>query len=133
MHENLEEKLNHLGISSWKKRAAQDEPHTTKKMYLIDNDCLFLYGEKEKKLPEKEIENFFKTLACSLGKPKLHKIINSDELNNISFIFLLDEELPKHLHFLNKSLINKMPSIEMVCASKDTKINFLDSIKEVIS
>ena len=132
MHENLEDKLNHLGITSWKKRQVENKSLKARKMYIIDNDFLFLCGESDKKLTEKELKIFFSTLSSSLGKDEYRQITNFEEINNITHIFLLDEDLSKYPNISNNVDVYKMPSIKTVCTSKESKINFLNSIKGFI-
>ena len=132
MHENLEEKLIHLGITSWKRRDIEDISLMAKKMYLIDNNFLFLVGGDDENLTEEEIENFFTTLALSLGKDKFYKITDFKEVSNISHVFLLDGNLSEEFNILDNVLVHKLSSIKTVCASKESKINFLNSIKGFI-
>ena len=132
MHENLEAKLNHLGITSWKRRDIEDISLMAKKMYLIGNNFLFLLGGDDENLSEEEIKNFFTTLALSLGKDKYHKITDSKEVSNIGHVFLLDEDLSEESNILDNVLVHKLSSIKTVCASKESKINFLNYIKGFI-
>ena len=132
MHENLEEKLNHLGITFWKRRDIEDTSLMAKKMYLIDNNFLFLVGGDDENLTEEEIENFFTTLALSLGQDKYYKITDFQEVSNISHVFLLDEGLSEESNILDNVLVHKLSSIKTVCASKESKINFLNYIKGFI-
>ena len=132
MHENLEEKLNHLGITFWKRRDIEDISLMAKKMYLIDNNFLFLVGGDDENLTEEEIENFFTTLALSLGKDKYYKINDFKEVSNIGHVFLLDEDLSEESNILDNVLVHKLSSIKTVCASKESKINFLNSIQGFI-
>ena len=132
MHENLEDKLNHLGITSWKKRQVENKSLKARKMYIIDNDFLFLCGESDKNLTEKELKIFFSTLSSSLEKDEYRQITNFEEINTITHIFLLDEDLSKYPNISNNVDVYKMPSIKMVCTSKESKINFLNSIKGFI-
>ena len=132
MHENLEDKLNHLGITSWKKRQAENKSLKARKMYIIDNDFLFLCGESDKNLTEKELKIFFSTLSSSLEKDEYRQITNFEEINTITHIFLLDEDLSKYPNISNNVDVYKMPSIKTVCTSKESKINFLNSIKGFI-
>ena len=132
MHENLEDKLNHLGITSWKKRQVENKSLKARKMYIIDNDFLFLCGESDKNLTEKELKIFFSTLSSSLEKDEYRQITNFEEINTITHIFLLDEDLSKYPDIFNNVHVHKMPSIKTVCTSKESKINFLNSIKGFI-
>jgi len=132
MHENLEDKLNHLGITSWKKRQVENKSLKARKMYIIDNDFLFLCGESDKNLTEKELKIFFSTLSSSLEKDEYRQITNFEEINTITHIFLLDEDLSKYPNISNNVDVYKMPSIKTVCTSKESKINFLNSIKGFI-
>ena len=133
MHENLEDKLNHLGITSWKKRQVENKSLKARKMYIIDNDFLFLCGESDKNLTEKELKIFFSTLSSSLEKDEYRRITNFEEVNTITHIFLLDEDLSKYPNISHNVHVHKMPSIQTVCTSKESKINFLNSIKGFIS
>ena len=132
MHENLEDKLNHLGITSWKKRQVENKSLKARKMYIIDNDFLFLCGESDKNLTEKELKIFFSTLSSSLEKDEYRQITNFEEINTITHIFLLDEDLSKYPNISSNVDVYKMPSIKTVCTSKESKINFLNSIKGFI-
>ena len=132
MHENLEDKLNYLGITSWKKRQVENKSLKARKMYIIDNDFLFLCGESDKNLTEKELKIFFSTLSSSLEKDEYRQITNFEEINTITHIFLLDEDLSKYPNISNNVNVHKMPSIKTVCTSKESKINFLNSIKGFI-
>ena len=132
MHENLEDKLNHLGITSWKKRQVENKSLKARKMYIIDNDFLFLCGESDKNLTEKELKIFFSTLSSSLEKDEYRQITNFEEINTITHIFLLDEDLSKYPNISNNVDVYKMPSIKTVCTSKESKIDFLNSIKGFI-
>jgi len=133
MHKNLEDKLNHLGITSWKKRQVEDKSLKAQKMYIIDNNFLFMCGESDKNLTEKELEIFFSTLSSSLKKDEYRRITNFEEIDTITHIFLLDEDLSNYPNNSNNLHVHKMPSIQMVCTSKESKINFLNSIKGFIS
>ena len=133
MHENLEDKLNHLGITSWKKRQFENKSLKARKMYIIDNDFLFLCGESDKNLTEKELKIFFSTLSSSLEKDEYRRITNFEEVNTITHIFLLEEDLSKYPNISHNVHVHKMPSIQTVCTSKESKINFLNSIKGFIS
>ena len=79
----MQEKLINLGIDVWKKRSDMTSPLLEKEIFSIDKDIILLLGEKDKVLPKKDKEYFFRTLTKSIGRQdfkQLNKLSQSKEV-----------------------------------------------------
>jgi undecaprenyl pyrophosphate synthase len=130
MDKNLENKLSHLGISVWKNRFQQVNTDSELDMYLIDDCYLFIFGAADQERTQDEKEFFLNTLVKSLYKEtKFRKI----DLNEIYDIFIFNSEVPEFLADFNKDSIFAQLSMESICSSRETKTDFLNTVKEIIN
>ena len=127
-----EERLNHLGISVWKKIPKQnDSDHADG--YSIENKYLFFFSHSIEPESENNKILFLKTLAISLGIKNVSKITVLDEIPSIEHIFLLGAKLPSYLQGRKDSSITELSSINEICSSGESKSNFLASVKQTIN
>jgi hypothetical protein len=128
VNQSMQEKLINLGIDVWKKRPELTSPLLEKEIFLIDKDIILLLGKKDKVLPKKDKEYFFRTLTKSIGRQdfkQLNKLSQSKEVTNI---FLLDTDSPNDLEQLMNVNIVSFPSITEICSSRENKEKFLVSL-----
>ena len=127
-----EERLNHLGISIWKKISQQNNSENTDG-YSIENKYLFFFSNPIDSESENNKILFLKTLAISLGKKNVSKITLLDETPSIEHIFLLGVKLPSYLQGQKDSSITEHSSIDDICSSGESKSNFLASVNKTIN
>ena len=133
MEKNLENKLSHLGISVWKNRFQEVYTVSELDMYLVDDCYLFIFGTADQERTQNDKEFFLNTLFKSLYKETKSRQINPNEIPDISHIFIFNSEVPKFLADFNKDNIFVQLSMESICSSRETKTDFLNTVKEIIN
>ena len=133
MDKSLENKLSHLGISVWKNRFQQVNTDSELDMYLIDDYYLFIFGAADQERTQDEKEFFLNTLVKSLYKETKSRKIDLNEISDISHIFIFNSEVPEFLADFNKDTIFAQLSMESICSSRETKTDFLNTVKEIIN
>ncbi len=123
-----EEKLINLGIDIWKKRPDKDISLPHKEIFLIDNDLVFVIGDKDKKLKKEDKRSFLLTLTKSIGRHDLQQIEKLRKFENISHVFLLSVDLSTEINEFESLNVITLPSITEICSSRDNKENFLISL-----
>ena len=96
VNQSMQEKLINLGIDVWKKRSDMTSPLLEKEIFSIDKDIILLLGEKDKVLPKKDKENFFRTLTKSIGRQDFQQLNKLSQSKEVTHIFLLDADLPEN-------------------------------------
>ena len=96
VNQSMQEKLINLGIDVWKKRPDMTSPLLEKEIFSIDKDIILLLGEKDKVLPKKDKENFFRTLTKSIGRQDFQQLNKLSQSKEVTHIFLLDADLPEN-------------------------------------
>ena len=127
VNQSMQEKLINLGIDVWKKRPDMTSPLLEKEIFSIDKDIIFLLGEKDKVLPKKDKEYFFRTLTKSIGRQDFQQLNKLSQSKEVTHIFLLDADLPKNSEQLMHVNIVSFPSITEICSSRENKEKFLVS------
>ena len=126
-----EEKLINLGIDIWKKRPDKEILISRQEIYLIDEDLVFVIGEKDRKIKEEDKKSFLLTLTKSIGRQDLQQLENLSQVKNVSHIFLLNVDFPKKIEEFDSLNIINLPSITEICSSRDNKEGFLTSLYEL--
>ena len=128
VNQSMQEKLINLGIDVWKKRPDMTSPLLEKEIFSIDKDIILLLGEKDKVLPKKDKEYFFRTLTKSIGRQDFQQLNKLSQSKEVTHIFLLDADLPKNSEQLMHVNIASFPSITEICSSRENKEKFLVSL-----
>jgi hypothetical protein len=102
-------------------------------MYLIDDCYLFIFGAADQERTQDEKEFFLNTLVKSLYKETKSRKIDLNEISDISHIFIFNSEVPEFLADFNKDTIFAQLSMESICFSRETKTDFLNTVKEIIN
>ena len=131
VNQSMQEKLINLGIDVWKKRPDMTSPLLEKEIFSIDKDIILLLGEKDKVLPKKDKEYFFRTLTKSIGRQDFQQLNKLSQSKEVTHIFLLDADLPKNSEQLMHVNIVSFPSITEICSSRENKEKFLVSLYTV--
>lgn len=121
-----QEKLNSLGINIWRKRSDFYNKEVETEIYSIDDEYLFVLGEKDKNESEEHKTLFFNSLAKSIGMNSSKKDTSPHNLDKISKVFLLDSQLPEILSEFQGSKITLTKSLNEICNSKENKKAFLE-------
>ena len=125
VNQSMQEKLINLGIDVWKKRPDLTSPLLEKEIFLIDKDIILLLGKKDKVLPKKDKEYFFRTLTKSIGRQDFKQLNKLSQSKEVTHIFLLDADSPNDLEQLMNVNIVSFPSITEICSSRENKEKFL--------
>ena len=128
VNQSMQEKLINLGIDVWKKRPDMTAPLLDKEIFSIDKDIILLLGEKDKVLPKKDKEYFFRTLTKSIGRQDFQQLNKLSQSKEVTHIFLLDADLPKNSEQLMHVNIVSFPSVTEICSSRENKEKFLVSL-----
>ncbi len=128
VNQSMQEKLINLGIDVWKKRPVMTSPLLEKEIFSIDKDIILLLGEKDKVLPKKDKEYFFRTLTKSIGRQDFQQLNKLSQSKEVTHIFLLDADLPENSEQLMHVNIVSFPSITEICSSRENKEKFLVSL-----
>jgi len=128
VNQSMQEKLINLGIDIWKKRPDMTSPLLEKEIFSIDKDIILLLGEKDKVLPKKDKEYFFRTLTKSIGRHDFKQLNKLSQSKEVTHILLLDTDSPKNLEELVHVNIGSFPSITEICSSRENKEKFLVSL-----
>ena len=128
VNQSMQEKLINLGIDVWKKRPDMTSPLLEKEIFSIDKDIIFLLGEKDKVLPKKDKEYFFRTLTKSIGRQDFKQLNKLSQSEEVTHIFLLDADSLNDLEQLTHVNIISFPSITEICSSRENKEKFLVSL-----
>ena len=128
VNQSMQEKLINLGIDVWKKRPDLTSPLLEKEIFLIDKDIILFLGKKDKVLPKKDKEYFFRTLTKSIGRQDFKQLNKLSQSKEVTHIFLLDADSPNDLEQLMNVNIVSFPSITEICSSRENKEKFLVSL-----
>ena len=131
VNQSMQEKLITLGIDIWKKRPDMTTPLLDKEIFSIDKDIILLLGERDKALPKKDKEYFFRTLTKSIGRHDFKQLNKLSQSKKVTHILLLDTDSPKNLEQLMHVNIVSFPSITEICSSRENKEKFLVSLNKL--
>lgn len=133
MNQLIDKKLENLGITVWKKKHQNKDDEFLSFTYLIENKYLLFFAGSDFDLNKEDIDLFVKTLSLSLNVNECIEIENIDAIDSVDLIFTFFQDPIKLPDKFTQSKVCDFGSIHDVCCTKESKINFFDSIQKSLS